>query len=260
MLKLGDIDISYKTFGKGDPVLLIMGYATSMYGWDPTFLKGLSANHTVIVFDNRGIGNTTIGTKNFTIDQFAADSTGLLEALKINKSDILGYSMGGMIAQQLTLNNPGKVDDLIIYASNCGGNQSFAPNPEIIKQLTNLSGTAEDIKKRFIPLLFTQNWIKQNPDYMEKFASFELPPIDILQQQSEAIYMWKGVCDQLKDISQDTLVITGTDDLVLPPANSMILTEKIPGAWLAQFKDGGHALMSQYPESLSEIVSTFLDN
>ena len=95
---------------------------------------------------------------------------------------------------------------------------------------------------------------------MEKFASFELPPIDILQQQSEAIYMWKGVCDQLKDMSQDTLVITGTDDLVLPPANSMILTEKIPGAQLAQFKDGGHALMSQYPESLSEIASTFLDN
>ena len=103
-VKVGGIDISYKTFGKGDPVLLIMGYATSMYGRDPTFLKGLSANHTVIVFDNRGIGNTTIGTKNFTIDQFAADSTGLLDALKINKSDILGYSMGGMIAQQLTLN------------------------------------------------------------------------------------------------------------------------------------------------------------
>ena len=141
------------------------------------------------------------------------NKTGLLDALEDYKSDILGYSMGRMIAQQLTLNNPGKVDDLIIYASNCGGNQSFAPNPEIIKQLTNLSGTAEDIKKRFIPLLFTQNWIKQNPDYMEKFASFELPPIDILQQQSEAIYMWKGVCDQLKDISQDTLVITGTDDL-----------------------------------------------
>lgn len=259
-VKVGDIDISYKTFGKGDPVLLIIGYATSMYGWDPTFLKGLSANHTIIVFDNRGIGNTTIGTKNFTIDQFAADSTGLLEALKINKSDILGYSMGGMIAQQLTLNNPDKVDDLIIYASNCGGNQSFAPNPEIIKQLTNLSGTAEDIKKRFIPLLLTQNWIKQNPGYMENFASFELPPIDILQQQSKAIYLWKGVCDQLKDISQDTLVITGTDDLVLPPANSMILTEKIPGAWLAQFKDGGHALMFQYPERLSPVVNTFLDN
>ena len=85
------------------------------------FLKGLSTNHTVIVFDNRGIGNTTVGSKNFTIEQFAADSAGLLDALKINKSDVLGYSMGGMIAQQLTLNYPDKVDNLIIYASYCGG-------------------------------------------------------------------------------------------------------------------------------------------
>ena len=79
-----------------------MGYSGSKNDWDQTFLNGLSKNHTVIVFDNRGIGNTTIGSKNFTIEQFAADSAGLLDALKINKSDVLGYSMGGMIAQQLT--------------------------------------------------------------------------------------------------------------------------------------------------------------
>ncbi|MGZ5486541.1 MAG: alpha/beta fold hydrolase [Nitrososphaeraceae archaeon] len=183
-----------------------------------------------------------------------------MDAINISKSDILGYSMGGMIAQQLTLNNPGKVDELIIYASNCGTNQSIAPNSEIIKHLTNLSGTAEDKKKRFIPLLFTPNWIKQNPDYLEKFVLFELSPIEILERQGEAIYMWEGKCDQLKGISQDTLVVTGTDDLVLPSANSMILTEKIPGAWLVQFKDGGHALMSQYPERLSAVVNTFLAN
>ena len=259
-VKVEDIDISYKIFGKGDPILLIMGYAGSMYGWDPVFLKGLSTNHTVIVFDNRGIGNTTVGSKNFTIDQFAADSAGLLDVLKINKSDVLGYSMGGMIAQQLTLNYPDKVDDLVIYASFCGGNQSIPPNPELFKQTTNLSASADDIKKRIVPLFFTSNWIRQNPDYLEKFASFVFPSIDILERQGEALFSWEGVCDQLKDISQDTLVVTGTDDLVLSSANSMILIEKIPGTWLAQFKDGGHALMSQYPERLSAIVNTFLDN
>jgi pimeloyl-ACP methyl ester carboxylesterase len=259
-IKVGDIDISYKTFGKGGPILLIMGYAGSTYAWDPTFLKGLSANHTVIVFDNRGIGNTTIGSKNFTIDEFAKDSAWLLDSLKINKSDVLGYSMGGMIAQQLTLNYPDKVDDLIIYASSCGGNQSIAPNQQIVEQFTDLSGSSEDIKKRFIPLLFTENWIKQNPDYMKKFASLEFPPVDILEKQFDAIFSWKGTCNQLKDISQDTLVVAGTNDLVLPSANSIMLTEKISGAWLVQFKDGGHAIMSQYPERLSAIVNTFLDN
>jgi pimeloyl-ACP methyl ester carboxylesterase len=259
-VKVEDIDISYKLFGKGDPVLLITGYSGSMYSWDPIFLKEVSANHTVIVFDNRGIGNTTIGSKNFTIDQFAADSVGLLDALKINKSDILGFSMGGMIVQQLTLDYPEKVDDLIIYASNCGGNQSIPPNQQMVEQFTDLSGSPEDIKKRFIPLLFTENWIKQNPNYMEKFASVKFPTVDILQKQFDAIFSWKGTCNQLDQISQDTLVVTGTHDLVLPSANSIMMTENIPGAWLIQFKDGGHALMFQYPERLSAIVNTFLDN
>jgi pimeloyl-ACP methyl ester carboxylesterase len=259
-VKVGDIDISYKIFGKGDPILLITGYSGSMYSWDPIFLKELSRNNTVIVFDNRGIGNTTVGSKNFTIEQFAVDSAGLLDVLKINKSDILGFSMGGMIAQQLTLDYPDKVDDLIIYASTCGGNQSIWPNQQMVEKLTDLSGSPEDIKKRFIPLLFTENWIKQNPDYMEKFASVKFPPVDILQKQFDAIFSWKGICDQIKDMSQDTLVVTGTNDLVLPYANSMMLIDKIPGAWLVQFKDGGHALMFQYPERLSAIVNTFLDN
>jgi pimeloyl-ACP methyl ester carboxylesterase len=259
--RVGDIDISYKTFGKGDPILLIMGYAGSMYAWDPVFLKELSTNHTVIIFDNRGIGNTTVGSKNFTIQQFATDSAGLLNTLKINKSNVLGYSMGGMIAQQLTLDYPDKVNDLIIYASYCGGNQSIPPNRELFSQMTNRSASTDDIKKRIIPLLFTSNWIKQNPDYLEKFASFVFPPMDILERQGKAIFSWGGICDLLKDISQETLIVTGTNDLILPSyIDSIMLIEKIPGAWLAQFKGGGHALMSQYPEKLSAIVNTFLDN
>ena len=165
-----------------------------------------------------------------------------------------------MIAQQLTLNYPDKVDDLIIYASYCGENQSIPLNQKIFYQKSNLSESADDVKKRLISLLFTPNWIKQNPDHLEKFSSFELPPIDILKRQGEAIVSWKGTCDQLKEISQDTLVVTGTDDLILPSANSMILVKNIPGAWLAQFEDGGHALMSQYPEKLIEVINIFLDN
>ena len=119
-VRVGDIDVSYKKFGNGDPILLIMGYSGSKNDWDPTFLKGLSTNHTVIIFDNRGVSNSTLGTKDYTINQLTEDIVGLLNVLNINKVDILGYSMGGMIAQQLTLDHEDKVDDLIIYASYCG--------------------------------------------------------------------------------------------------------------------------------------------
>ena len=91
---VGDIDIAYKVFGKGDPILLISGIGGDMNGWEPSTLRYLSSNHTVIVFDNRGVGNTTIGSKPFTIEQLANDTAGLLDALKIQKADVLGFSHG----------------------------------------------------------------------------------------------------------------------------------------------------------------------
>jgi hypothetical protein len=121
---VGDIDIAYKMFGKGDPILLINGYSQSMDNWDPILLERLAFNHTVIIFDNRGIGNTTSGEKGFSIVQFANDTAGLLDALEIKQIDVLGYSMGGIIAQELGLNHPNRVGKLIIYASTCGGRNS----------------------------------------------------------------------------------------------------------------------------------------
>jgi hypothetical protein len=93
-VKVGDIDISYKMFGKGQPLLLIPGFSMTMDGWDPIVLDKLSSNHTIIIFDNRGIGDTTAGIKNPSIQQFANDTAGLIDTLGIKKPvDILGLSM-----------------------------------------------------------------------------------------------------------------------------------------------------------------------
>src|ERR671918_3176183 len=89
---VGDIDVAYKMFGKGDPIFLSNGASDNMDAWDPSFLTGLSSNHTVIVFDQRGIGNTTAGSKPYTY-QLANDTAGLLDALKIPKADVMGYSL-----------------------------------------------------------------------------------------------------------------------------------------------------------------------
>jgi hypothetical protein len=90
---VGDIDIAYKMFGKGEPILLINGASDNMDAWDPSFLTGISSNHTVITFDSRGIANTTTGTKPYSMQQLANDTAGLLDALKIPRADILGYSL-----------------------------------------------------------------------------------------------------------------------------------------------------------------------
>jgi pimeloyl-ACP methyl ester carboxylesterase len=216
------------------------------------------------VFDNRGVLNKTLGTKDYTINQLADDAKGLLDVLNITKADILGYSMGGMIAQELTLQHKDKVDDLIIYASYCGTkNQTYLPPEKLLLQFGDLNGTEDEIKKRFVPYQFPKDWIEQNTEKYDKISSsFKLPSKETLQKQQKAIFDWinnGGSCDRLKDIQQDTLIIAGTADKVIPSINSEILKDKIERAQLETFVGGGHALMFQFPERLSEVINTFLD-
>ncbi len=257
---VGDIDIAYKIFGKGDPILLINGYTHAMDNWDPTLLERLASNHTVIIFNNRGIGNTTSGENRFfSIAQFANDTAGLLDVLEINEADILGYSMGSVIAQELALSYPDRVGKLVIYASTCGGNESILPSQDAINTLSNGSGTAMERIERFLPLLFPEKWRNENPNYLERIPkTIETIPNKTLDQQIEAISNWTGTCDKLKNITQPTLVIVGTDDVFTLPANSLLITERIPGAWLVQIKGAGHGLMYQYPEQFNKVLQTFL--
>jgi len=128
-----DIDVAYKMFGKGDPILLIQGLGGSMDSWKPSTLKELSSNHTVIIFNNRGVGNTTTGTRPFSVQRFANDTVGLLDGMKIQKADVMGHSMGLFIAQQLAITHPEKVNRLILVSSMCGGKESIPPSPENLK-------------------------------------------------------------------------------------------------------------------------------
>ena len=118
---VGDIDVAYKMFGRCEPLILFNGASDNMDAWDPSLLKGLASNHTVTVFDQRGIANTTVGSKPYTHQQLANDTAGLLDALKIPKADVMGYSLGSFLAQQLTLMYPNKANSLVLIGSSCGG-------------------------------------------------------------------------------------------------------------------------------------------
>jgi pimeloyl-ACP methyl ester carboxylesterase len=256
---VGDIDIAYKMFGKGDAIILISGYSAPLEFWDLTLLEKLASNHTVITFDNRGIGNTTSGNRQFSIPQFADDTSGLLDVLKIKKADVMGWSMGGFIAQELALSHPDKVGKLVIYASICGGKESLPPTPDVIKVFSDQSGTSLDRIERFIPLLFPPEWRTQNPNYLQNLPAITENILNkTLNLQTQAIMNWAGSCTRLNNIAQPTLVIVGTDDTLTLSANSLLMTGKISGAWLVQIKGGGHGVMFQYPQEFSNIVLTFL--
>jgi pimeloyl-ACP methyl ester carboxylesterase len=263
-IHVGDIDIAYKIFGKGDAILLISGSGNVMDVWPSSMLQELSSNHTVIIFDNRGVGNTTSGTRPFSIEQFANDTVGLLDALKIQKADVLGFSMASFIVQQLTLMHPEKVNRLILYGASCGGQESIPQSPEVVKALSDFVNNRTQDVETFLSVTFPLEWIKAHPNYLETIPkSAEIVPSATLVKQFNAVEnwldtKWSGVCSQLSNISKSTLIITGTEDIAVPAANSIILAQKIPGAWLVQIKDAGHGLMYQYPEQFNKVLQTFL--
>lgn len=276
---VGDIDIAYKMLGKGDPILLFNGASDGMDAWDPSFPRILSSNHTVIAFDSRGIGNTTAGSKPYTYQQLANDSAGLLDALKIPKADILGYSLGSYIAEQLAIMYPDKANSLVLVGSSCGGKDHTPKPPEFIKlqseivnkSLNNVSISQEEFKE-LISASVGSGWIKLHPESLDIPANLTslqqlkpgLPPEiannqNIVGKHWEDNPTWAGACDELAKTPRPTLVITGTDDdKYQPHVNSLKIVEKIPGAWLVQMKDAGHAVMDQYPEEIGKIVNTFL--
>jgi pimeloyl-ACP methyl ester carboxylesterase len=264
---VGDIDIAYKVFGKGDPFLLISGSGLVMDAWDPTILRDLSSNHTVIIFDNRGVGNTTAGDKPFSIVQFSDDTANLLDALRIQKADVLGYSMASFIAQELALLHPDKVNKLVLYGASCGGKENIPQNPEVAKVISdfvnnNNNNSSQQDPEKFLSVQFPLSWLKSHPNISFPQSKEIISP-DTLKKQFNIVESWfatnwSGVCGQLSKISVPTLVITGTEDITVPAANSLIITQKIPGSWLVQIKGAGHGLMYQYPDILSKVLQTFL--
>ena len=273
---VGDIDVAYKMFGKGDPLILFNGASDNMNAWDPSFLTGLASNHTVIVFDQRGIANTTVGSKPYTYPQLANDTAGLLDALKIPKADVMGYSLGGHIAQAFTISYPEKVNRLILVASTCGGKDGIPKPPEFLKlqadtvnkSLHNIPITQE--LKALTVASLGSGWIKLHPESVAIPANITslqqlkpgLPPEIANKQNNLGSWEktnWSGACDKEAKLAKPTLVITGTDDNnYMPHGNALILASKIPGAWLVQIKNAGHAVMNQSPAEIGKIVNTFL--
>ncbi len=274
---VGDIDVAYKIFGKGEPILLFNGASDTMDAWDPSFLKVLSSNHTVIVFDSRGLGDTTTGTKPYSIKLLANDTAGLFDALKIPKADVIGYSLGSFIAQQFTMMYPDKVNSLVLVASSCGGSYGIDQTPAfkklqsdvVNKSLNNVPISQEEMKSLSAASLGS-GWIRLHPESLNIPANLTfqqmkpgLPP-DTMKNQMDIGFAWRaanwsGACDELAKLAKPMLVITGTDDnLYVNYVNSLKIVEKIPGAWLVQIKNAGHGVMDQYPEEIGKILNTFL--
>ena len=144
----------------------------------------------------------------------------LLDALKVQKADVLGFSMGSFIAQELALSNPEKVNKLILYGATCGGKDGIPQNPEVVRILSDFVNNQVQNIDKILSVTFPPEWLKSHPN-VSLPQSKEIISTDTLKQQFHVVEdwfaaNWSGICFQLSKISVPTLVITGTEDVSVP--------------------------------------------
>ncbi len=257
-IPVDDVTLAYSDIGSGYPVVFINGLGSTMDTWNPPVLSKISEHFRVIIFDNRGTGYSGSSEKPFSIPLLAQDMATLMDALGISSAHILGLSMGASIAQEFALIFPERVNKLILVAGECGGSESVRMQPEVLAQLMDKSGTTHEVVNRMFSLLFPHLWLTAHDPFRFCPEVYETTSDEILARQASAFFSWAGSFNRLGEIHSPALVITGTDDVIVPPENSPIISGQIPGARLVEIPESGHGLMYQVPDRFSDCVLTFL--
>ncbi|WP_305064114.1 alpha/beta fold hydrolase [Methanococcoides sp.] len=221
---VNDIEIGYREFGSGEPLLIIMPFASTMDMCNVTFIEHLAGSYRVILFDNRGMGYSSENNGSFSIALFANDTADLMDALGLDSAHIFGSSMGSVIAQELALEHPEKVDWLILSSTTYSLD---VPQTEILKN--RLQYRASD------------------------------PDTDpVLRKYAEGNLEWSGTYERLPEIQNKVLLLAGNKDVLTPSELSMEITEQVPDAHLVQFEDVGHLGEQYLPEEYADTIVYFL--
>lgn len=252
--------IAYKTFGSGEPLIMCIGFSTNMDLWSTKAIEILQTKYKVIVFDYRGMGLSTNTDSALSISSLAEDLNTLLSELKIEKTHLLGWSMGGYVAQMFAINYPGRVNKLVLYATNCGDTLVVNPSQEIINILENPAATPMER----LSLLFPDDWLAAHPEPWTFLPDATEPyNNETIGLQYLAIQQWLapggGSAGRLNNLKMPVLVICGDKDKVVPSQNSFVLAKAISSSTLIIMPDSGHGLMYQQPEAFANNILTFLD-
>ncbi len=267
--QVGEIKMAYYTRGQGDPLIMIMGDTGTMGAWDPALLDALDDNNTLILFDNRGCGLSTDTVEDkTTMAQMADDTAGLLKTLGHDRANVLGWSMGARIAQQVVIRHPDMVMHAIFAAPNPGGSHQVKTAKAVENAINDPSVPVFDKAKYAFPGSPTgQLALKQSFDRIAAArASGEIPndtkcsKETAIRQNRARTTLWnadEGNYQALTNIEIPVLVADGRDDVIDPPQNASVIAAQIPFAWLA-FYDGGHAFLYQSYEKFGATVNLFL--
>ena len=252
--------IHYETYGErsSPPLLLVMGMGLSAHAWDTLPAKGAKTRF-VIVFDNRGTGESALPTRPYRMRDLADDAAAVLDALGVAQADVLGVSMGGMIAQELTLRHPGKVRRLALGCTFDSWARSRKSSPKILLELISvLRGRARE--DAIAKLLVSPEWYAREGS-REAFRRWRengekgRARRAIFQLLAVALH---GTTERLQQIRAPTLVLTGDGDKLVDWRNSQRLVERIPNAKLVVFPGAGHVFpLEREDEMVAALTAHF---
>jgi pimeloyl-ACP methyl ester carboxylesterase len=252
-IKVGGTPFVYREVGKkgGVPLILLHHLTAVLDDWDPRVVDGLAAEHHVIIFDNRGVGATGGSTPD-SVEEMARDAVAFIRALGLTKVDLLGFSLGGFIAQALALEEPDLVRKIIIAGSGPAGGEGISNMGAVLQDALAKASAAGKHPKHFLFFSQTGNGQAAANAFLarlnERTGDRDTGiSNETIGAQLTAIHAW-GQADpsKLSQLRHPVLVANGDDDLMAPTINSFELARRLPNAQLSIFPDAGHGGIFQH--------------
>ncbi len=264
----GDVRLAYRRFGKegAPPLVCLQHFTGTMDNWDPIHTNRLAQDRPVVLVDYRGAGRSSGETPD-SMKGLARDIIAFIRALSAEQVDLFGFSIGGMVAQQIVLDAPDLVRRLILVGTGPAGGEGMAAfSPQVQELVNRPNSTAAE---RMLELFFSPTVTSQaaGKAWLSRIAARQAdrePPASpqVAAAQLAALAKWGQVTGErygsLKNIPHRTLVVNGHDDIMVPTVNSFILQQRLPDARLMLFPDSGHGSHFQFPEEFAEAAARFL--
>jgi len=257
VVSAGEVELSYERSGSGPPLLMIMGMSGTALSWGEPFLEPLRRDFETIVYDHRGIGDSSPMEEPFTIAQLAEDAAVLLDALELDSAHVVGISMGGMIAQELALAHPERIRTLTLGCTYCGGEGSSLASEDVMRRLAE--GMASGDRERALRTAWEVNVSAGFAADADAYAAFHARAlkravaVPVIMAQMQAITAYETLA-RLPRLTLPTLIVHGTADQMLPVENAHLIATQIPGSQLEIFDGVGHLFFLERPERSAELI------
>jgi 3-oxoadipate enol-lactonase len=252
----GGFELYYDERGDGPPLLLVAGIPAIVSDWAP-LVERLAPRWRVIAYDNRGSGRSTVTPGPYTTAQLADDATALLTHLEIERADVFGISLGGMIAQEIALRHPGRLTRLVLGCTHAGFAHATQPPKEAGRAFAMQTDDWAARMRALAPFAFASDvdggllarFIEKKERDTQDPAGYAAQIQAVLDHDA---------LGRLAGIKAPTLVLTGDDDRIIPGANSEVLADRIPNAQLEVIAAAGHLFFLERTDETARILDAFL--